>query len=55
MSKIYFKSKKFTQKRLIYDLTNHGVFWPISKVTKIHDQGMEIQFFVLRLKICIGV
>ena len=24
------------------------------KITKIHDLGMEIQFFVLRFGICIG-
>ena len=34
-------------------LTNHGVIWKILKMIKIHGQGMEIQFFVLRLQICI--
>ena len=28
------------QKCQIYDLVDHGVIWPISKITKIRDQGM---------------
>ena len=34
-------------------LTNPRVFWLISKSNKIRDQGMEFQFFVLCLEICV--
>ena len=33
-------------------ITNNGVIWSISKVTKICDQGMESGIFVLRFEIC---
>ena len=35
-------------------LTKHGVIWKISKSNKKHAQGMEMGFFVVCLKICIG-
>ena len=53
MSKIPLQSPKSYKKRQIYDLADHGVKWPISKMKKICEQGVELRFFVLRFQICI--
>ena len=45
MSKHLFQSPKTNKKCQIYDLTNHGVKWLISKMTKKRDQGMESGVF----------
>ena len=52
MSKALFKCQKLIKqpKRV---LTNHGVIWAISKLTKIRDQDMEIDIFMLCFKICL--
>ena len=49
MSKDLLKVTKSYKKLQIYDLTDHGVLWTISKVIKIRDQGMENDVFVLCL------
>ena len=51
MSKALFKCQKLIKqpKRV---LTNHGVIWAISKLTKIRNQDMEIDIFMLCFKIC---
>ena len=52
MSKIPLQSPKSYKKRQIYDLTDHGVIWSISKTIKIRNLGMESVIFVVRFKIC---
>ena len=47
-----FKTSK-VKKSQNHVATNREVFWPISKLIKIRDLGMEIHFFMLRFKICI--
>ena len=51
-SKRFLKSLKKLQKHQNHTFTNHGVIWAILKLIKIHDQGMENDFFMLRFKIC---
>ena len=53
MSKRSLQSLKITKKCQIYYLAKHGAIWSLLKVTKIRDQGMENDIFVLRFKICI--
>ena len=45
-------SKDLLKKSQNPTLHNQGVIWKISKVTKIRDQGMEIECFV---DVCIYV
>ena len=52
MSNSFFKVSK-VKKCKNHLLTNHGVFWLISKLIEIRDQGMGWGIFVLRFKICI--
>ena len=40
MSKISTQSSKTNKKPQIYNLTDHGVKWLISKIKKIRDQCM---------------
>ena len=41
---------KLHKKHQIYIPTKHADIWAILKVTKIRDQGMEIQFLCCVLK-----
>ena len=53
MSKDHLKVSKSYKKLQIYDPTDHGVIWKISKNNKIRGLGMERQLFVLCLLICV--
>ena len=52
MSKSSSKSQK-VKNHQNHTFTKDGVIWLISKMTKIHGLGMEIQFFMVRFLICI--
>ena len=52
MSKDHFKVQNLKQPKP-YPLTKHQVEWTILKLIEIRNQGVEINFFVLRLHICL--